>query len=257
MSDHIQTELADRILTVRMPRPEKKNALTPDMYVGLEAALRRADEDPGVNVVFLTGTEDCFSSGNDIQSFLTLRASDPDRPVVHFLRGLVDLGKPVVAAVNGPVVGVGVTMLLHCDLVYAAADARFQLPFANIGICLEAGSSLLLPALMGPQRAAELILLGEPFGAEKAREYGLVNDIYPVADYQQRAYAKAQRLAAQPPDASRTCRSLLRRHSRSALHEAMTAEFAQVARLVQGPEAREAMTAFLEKRKPDFAKLAS
>jgi enoyl-CoA hydratase/carnithine racemase len=257
MSEHIQTELADRILTVRLNRPDKKNALTGEMYAALAAAMQRADEDPSINVIFITGTQECFTSGNDISSFLTARASDPDRPVVRFLRGLVDLGKPVVAAVNGPAVGVGVTMLLHCDLVYAARDARFQLPFANIGICLEAGSSVLLPALMGPQRAAELILLGESFGPDKAREYGLVNDIFPVADYQQLAYAKAQRLAAQPPDALRTCRSLLRRTSRSTLHEAMTAEFAEVGRLVQGPEAREAMTAFLQKRKPDFSKLAS
>lgn len=257
MSEHIHTELADRILSVRIQRPEKKNALTGEMYAALAAAMLRADQDPAINVIFLTGTQDCFSSGNDILSFLTARASDPDRPVVRFLRGLVDLGKPVVAAVNGPVVGVGVTMLLHCDLVYAAADARFQLPFANIGICLEAGSSVLLPALMGAQRAAELILLGESFGVDKALEYGLVNDIYPVAEYQQLAYAKAERLAAQPPDALRTCRQLLRRHSRSALHDAMTAEFEQVARLLGGPEAREAMTAFLEKRKPDFSKLGS
>ena len=256
MSDHIQTELADRILTVRMHRPDKKNALTPDMYGGLEGALRRADEDPGIHVVFLTGTEDCFSSGNDIQSFLAAQASSEDRPVIRFLRRLVDQKKPIVAAVNGPAVGVGVTMLLHCDLVYAADSTRFQLPFANIGICLEAASSAILPVLMGRVRAAELILLGETFSPEKAREYGIVNEVFPAAEYRARAYAKAQRLAAQPPDALRTCRALLRRQSRESLHDAMTAEFAEVARLVQGPEAREAMTAFLQKRKPDFSKPA-
>jgi enoyl-CoA hydratase/carnithine racemase len=177
-----------------------------------------------------------------------------DSPVTAFLLALPELGKPLVAAVNGAAIGVGVTMLLHCDLVYAGRNAQLRLPFVNIGVCPEAASSLLLPAMLGHQRAAELILLGEKFGAERAREFGIVNAVYDDAAVQAQAFDKARQLAQQPPAALRTAKALLKRAQLPAIRAAMVAEGEKFTAMVRGPEAMEAMTAFVQKRKPDFAK---
>ncbi len=236
---------------VRIDRPAKRNALTRDMYGRLADALAGASE-AKARVVWLCGTEECFTAGNDMADF---GRREPDRPssAVPFLAALSGCKVPIVASVNGPAVGIGTTMLLHCDLVYASAGARFQLAFVNLGLCPEAGSTILLPARAGSLRAAELLLLGEPFDAAAAHQAGLVNAVLATpTEADQVAREKAQALAAKPPDALRTTRALLRGWQHQAVQEAMRAEGDEFARLLRGPEAREAVAAFLEKRRPDF-----
>ncbi len=250
----VLVERSEAILRIQLNRPDKRNALTTAMYSAIADTLGEAETDKHVRVIFLTGTRDCFTSGNDLNDFLQNPPAGDNSPVARFLRAISQGGKPIVAAVNGVAVGVGTTMLLHCDLVYAGASARFHMLFANIGLCPEAASSLILPALIGHQRAAELLLLGEPFSAERARELGLVNAVFPDEDYQEQALQKAQQLAAQPPNALRTTKALLKRSLHSVIAETMRAEGAQFEAMLRGPEAIEAMTAFMQKRKPDFSK---
>src|SRR5262249_22274086 len=157
-------------------RPEKKNALTGEMYLAMNEGLRQADTDADVRVVLITGTEDCFTAGNDLVDFANAKPGETS-PAILYLRTLAATKKPVVAAVSGIAVGIGTTMLLHCDLVYADSRARFQLPFVNLGLCPEAGSSVMLPGLVGHRKAAALLFFGEPFNAETARELGLVNEV--------------------------------------------------------------------------------
>lgn len=253
-SEHVMVERSDGVLCVRLDRPDKKNAITAAMYAAIADALAEAEADKSVRVVFLTGTRDCFTSGNDLNDFLQNPPQGDDSPVARFLAGISQANKPLVAAVNGPAVGVGTTMLLHCDLVFAGASARFQMPFANLGLCPEAASSLILPVLVGHQRAAELLMLGETFDAQRASELGLVNAVFPDAEYQERALAKARRLAQQPPNAMRITKSLLKRTQRAAVAETMRIESADFLRMLREPEALEAMTAFMQKRKPDFSR---
>src|ERR1051326_3695120 len=176
MAEHIVVSVENRVLTLRLDRPEKKNALTRGMYLGMIDALKQADADSNVRVVLITGTEACFTAGNDLVDFANAKPGETS-PAILYLQTLAAAQKPVIAAVGGVAVGIGTTMLLHCDLVYAAASARFQLPFVNLGLCPEAGSSYLLPSLIGQRRAAELLFFGEPFGAEQARDFGIVNEI--------------------------------------------------------------------------------
>lgn len=252
----ILTSIADQVLTLRFNRPERKNALTGVMYQGAADALNAAANDPNVRAALLVGSDSCFSSGNDVQDFLKNPPGGADAPVMQFMRAVATFPKPMVAAVNGPAIGVGTTMLLHCDLVYAGASARFQLPFVNIGICPELASSFLMPRSLGYARAAELLLLGEAFTAEKALSYGLINEVLPDADCEARALERAKKLAAQPPQAMRTAKALLRRWDRDAVLEAIEHEASLFMPMLDKPEAREAMSAFLEKRKPDFSKFA-
>ncbi|MGH8461030.1 MAG: enoyl-CoA hydratase [Stenotrophobium sp.] len=253
---HVTREIKDGILHIRFNRPEKKNALTAVMYQATADALTHAATDPAVRVVLLSGTKDCFSSGNDLQDFLQNPPLDPNAPVAQFMRAVATLPKPLVASVNGFAIGVGTTMLLHCDLVYAGTGARFQLPFVNIGICPELASSYLLPRIMGNPRAAELVLLGEAFNAEKALAYGVINEILPDDECEARALNRAQRLAAQPPEAMRTAKALLRGWDQKTVLEAIAHEASFFMPMLGKGEAREAMTAFMEKRKPDFSKFS-
>lgn len=242
-----------RVRVIRMNRPAKKNALTQAMYAAMVDALAHAEADPQVRVILLTGTDNIFSAGNDISDFATNFSLDESSPVSRFLYALVAAEKPLVAAVNGPAVGIGTTMLLHCDLVYCGRTARFQLPFVNLGLVPEAGSSLILPALMGRRRAAELLLLGDPFDADTAREYAIVNAVLADGEVYAHALAVAQALAAKPPAALRLSRQLMKRWNDEALRAAMREEAAQFAQMLHAPEATEAMTAFMERRKPDFS----
>jgi enoyl-CoA hydratase/carnithine racemase len=253
MAEHIVVSVQDRILTLRLDRLEKKNALTRGMYMGMIEALQQAESDSNVRVVQIMGTETCFTAGNDLVDFANARPGETS-PAILYLQALAGLQKPVVAAVGGVAVGIGTTMLLHCDLVYAAADARFQLPFVNLGLCPEAGSSTLLPALMGHRRAAELLFFGEPFSAETAQSLGIVNTVVSSNELVSATTAKSQQLAEKPPSALRTTKALLKRGSAGAIADAMTKETEQFAALLQGPEAREAMMAFMQRRKPDFSK---
>lgn len=253
-TDLILTDLQDRICTIRFNRPDKKNALSAAMYVGVTEALQKADADPQVRCILLTGTPDCFTSGNDLADFLKNPPSGDDSPVARFMATLPGIAKPIVAAVNGPAVGVGTTLLLHCDLVYAGESARFHMPFTALGLCPEFGSSLILPALAGHARAAELLLLAEPFTAAAAREAGIVNAVLPDAEVQAHARAQALKLAQMAPQALRTSKALLKRWSAAQVETAVKEEAPKFMAMLRGPEALEAMGAFMQKRKPDFSR---
>jgi len=250
----IKTELRDRVLRIEIARPEKKNALTQEMYAALADALADADGDAKVRVALVHGARDCFTAGNDLKDFLDRPPHSEASPTHRFLRVIANFGKPLLAAVNGPAVGIGTTLLLHCDLVYAAPGARFQLPFVPLGLVPEAASSFLLPYIAGYQRAAELLLLGQPFDAEKAREAGFVNSIVPESELFERALAGALAIAALPPAAVRATKALMRSRFAPRVNEAMAAELKVFSERLSSPEAREAMTAFFEKRKPDFSR---
>jgi enoyl-CoA hydratase/carnithine racemase len=252
--DLILTERADGVLRVELNRPEKKNAITIAMYRALGDALQSASADAGVRAVLLQGKPEIFSSGNDLSDFLADPPRSEDTPPFKFLRVLARFDKPLVAAVSGAAIGIGTTMLLHCDLVYAAAGARFQLPFASLGLAPEAASSLLLPRLAGWQKAAELLMLGEPFGAEAAREIGLVNEIVAPEKLLETALAKARALAAKPPAALRATKALMKQALLAEVEGAMAREAKAFGERLVSPEAKEAFSAFLEKRKPDFSR---
>jgi enoyl-CoA hydratase/carnithine racemase len=251
---HILTEAKDRVLRIEIARPDKKNALTQAMYGAIADALAAADGDAAVRVVLIHGARDCFTAGNDLKDFLDRPPLTETSPVSRFLRGIASFGKPLLAAVNGAAVGVGTTMLLHCDLVYAAPGARFQMPFVPLGLVPEAASSFLLPYIAGYQRAAELLLLGQPFDAEKAYAAGFVTAIVPEQELFERARAGALAIAALPPAALRATKALMRGHLAPRIAEAMAEEGKVFAERLASPEAREAMTAFFEKRKPDFSR---
>ncbi len=243
------------VLTLTLNRVDKKNALTQEMYSLLHRELQQAAQDDAVRVVVLQGQQDLFSSGNDVSEFLQRPPGGLDTPVFDFLRSLADFPKPLIAAVGGPAVGIGTTMLLHCDLVYCGDNALFSLPFVNLGLSPEAGSSLLLPLRVGPAAASELLLFGEPFSADEALAVGLVNRVLPPEQLLDYAQAQARRLAAKPSASLVLTKQLLRKGQREAVHAAIADEAWQFARMLQGPAAKEAFRAFLDKRKPDFSGL--
>ena len=257
------------VLTLTLTRVDKKNSLTAAMYAALADALDAAAGDAAVRVVLIQGDPAIFSAGNDIGDFLRASAAGPagdaegadeaaialDEPVFRFLRGLVGFPKPVVAAVCGPAVGIGTTLLLHCDLVYAGDNAAFSMPFVNLGLCPEAGSSLLVPQMFGHHRAAEALLLGEPFMAEAALEVGLVNRVVPPMEANTIAQTQARRLAAKPLAALVETKRLLKKSNQAVVLERIEEEARSFRRLMRGPAAREAFAAFMDKRKPDFAGL--
>jgi enoyl-CoA hydratase/carnithine racemase len=248
----IQTSQADGILTIAFNRPEKKNALTGAMYTAIADAMEAAEADSAVRVVVFTGNGGTFTAGNDLQDFLKNPPQGENSPVFRFLRAISTASKPLVAAVTGVAIGVGTTMLLHCDLVYLGAGAKLSLPFVNLAVVPEAASSLLLPAMIGYHRAAELLMLGEPFDAETARSHGIGNAIFPDAQVLAEAMQVAARLAAKPPTALRLTKQLMRQ-CRGDVAGQMAAEGAHFRAQLLSAEAREAMTAFFEKRPPKFS----
>jgi enoyl-CoA hydratase/carnithine racemase len=209
-----------------------------------------------VRAVLIHGTSGCFTSGNDVKDFLELNRGPADSPASGFLRAIAAAKKPVVAAVGGPAVGVGTTMLLHFDLIYAAPNARFQLPFVPLGLLPEAASSLLLPVIAGYQRAAELLLLGQPFTAEKAQAAGIVTEVIPEGDLLEYARSAALALAALPPASVRMTKELMKRALAPAVRERMQEELGLFGERLRSPEAKEALGAFMEKRKPDFSRFS-
>jgi enoyl-CoA hydratase/carnithine racemase len=249
----IRSKVENRIASVELARPDKKNALTTQMYQELAAALAAADANPQVRAILLHGTQECFTAGNDVGDFLK-RPAGAEPPVVALFKVLPNLAKPIVAAVGGPAVGIGSTMLLHCDLVYAASNARFQLPFVPLGIVPEFASTYLLPLLAGYQRAAELLLLGQPFSAQKAYEIGMVSEVVAAENLLSRATEAAAALAALPPESLRLTKRLLKRRHGAAVAESIAEETKLFSERLSSPEAKEAMSAFLEKRKPDFSR---
>lgn len=253
MSEFVRVSEADGVMEIRLHRPERKNALTHEMYSAMTAALSAAEQTPSIRVVLIGGTDDCFTAGNDMVDFLNNPPQGDDAPVMRFLRKLTEMEKPLVAAVNGPAVGVGTTLLLHCDLVYVARGARLQMPFVNLGLCPEAASSFLLPLIMGHQRAAELLMLGETFDGDKAVQVGIANAVFDDAEYWQQAQAKARQLARQPAASVRLTKQLLKSSITEQMKAHMKYEGDLFIQRLASPEAREAMQAFMEKRKPDFS----
>jgi len=252
-NNEIITESRDRILRIKINRPEKKNALTRAMYAVMADAITRADDDNSIRAVFIQGTADCFTAGNDLKDFQAFRQDGNNKDVSNFLSTISRAKKPIVAAVGGVAVGVGTTMLLHCDLVYAGEGAKFILPFVALGLCPEAASSFLLPKLIGHQRASELLLLGEPLSATEACEIGLVNAVYPDAEFIDRAYVQAEKLAHQPPASVRITKALLKNSISQYIADTMAEERKHFSERLTSGECDEALTAFFERRKPDFS----
>jgi enoyl-CoA hydratase/carnithine racemase len=242
------------VTTLTLNRLQRKNSLTAAMYGQLADALAQAAEDTQVRVVVIQGHETIFSAGNDIGDFLNNPPASEDAPVFRFLRGISGFAKPLVAAVCGPAVGVGTTLLLHCDLIYAGDNAAFSTPFVNLGLCPEAASSLLMPRLMGHPRAAEALLLGEPFSAESALEWGLVNRIVPPTEVNALAQQQARRLASKPMSSLLETKRLMKLGTQSEVAQRMGQEALIFGRMLGEPAAREAFTAFMDKRLPDFSK---
>lgn len=243
------------VTTITFNRVEKKNSLTQAMYTALAQALLAAQDDAATRVVVFQGDVTIFSAGNDIGDFLNNPPASEDAPVFQFLRALAGFSKPLVAAVCGPAVGIGTTLLLHCDLVYAGDNAAFSMPFVNLGLCPEAASSLLLPQMLGYHRAAEALLLGEPFLAEAALEVGLVNRVVPPTECNAVAQAQAKKLAAKPLSSLVETKRLMKKGQAGAVLECMAEEGASFGRLLRGPAAREAFSAFMQKRHPDFSQV--
>ena len=256
MSANVIVETRDRVTRIELARLDKKNALTQDMYAAIAGALSAAEADPEIRATLIHGRPDCFTAGNDLKDFLEQSSLAERSITTDFLHQLAELKKPLVAAVGGVAVGIGTTLLLHCDLVYAAPNARFQLPFVQLGLVPEAGSSLLLPAIAGYQRAAELLMLGQPFDAEKAFAAGFVTAIVPESDLLERARGAALALAALPPAAVRQTKQLMKSSLSRAVGEQIDVELREFRQRLGSPEAKEAITAFFEKRKPDFSKFA-
>lgn len=257
MSDLVLVETADRIRTIRFNRPEKKNALTQDMYTAAAMALETADEDPSVRVSILTGAEGVFTAGNDIVDF-TQRppefGKDEVPPVRRFMMALLNAQKPVIAAVDGLAIGIGVTLLLHCDLVVASDRAVFKTPFVDLALAPEYASSQLMPRIFGHAVAAELLLLGDTWDANRARETGLVNRVTEPAKMEETARFMAAILAAKAPSSLKASKALMRTPAES-IEARMDRENAIFASQLQSPEFAEAAAAFLERRAPDFDKL--
>ena len=254
----IKTATLNGVATIEIARPEKKNALTVAMYQAMADALVAAREADAVRAVLITGQPAIFTSGNDIEDFMKRRPGEGsdamDSPVFRFMRALLDCDKPVVAAVTGAAIGIGTTMLLHCDFVYVADEARLAMPFVALGVVPEFASSLLVPQLMGRARAAEKLLLGDPFTAEQAVECGIANAVLPAAEVVNHARRMAERFNALPPGAVRDTKRLLRAPMREAVEAAMRAEGEIFTQRLRSPEAMEAFQAFFQKRKPDFSK---
>jgi len=247
--EHVVVERQGAVQTIRLARPEKKNALTVAMYTRCVEALRAAHADEAVRVVRLIGQPGVFTAGNDLADFMQA-PFDANSPVLQLLRSLVHAEKPIVAAVDGPAVGIGTTLLLHCDLVVATDRARFQMPFIKLGLVPEGGSSVLMPALAGLQRATEWLMLGDPFDAHAAREAGLVNRVVEPAALEETSWALCERLAAQPAEALRLTKAMLRGPQRAATAQTIEAEAAVFMERLRSPEAMAAFAGFLSKAAP-------
>ncbi len=254
----IRTATLNKVLTIEIARPEKKNALTQAMYTAMAEALEAANTDAGVRAVLITGQPGIFTSGNDIDDFMqrppSLGKDGDDTPVARFMRALLDCDKPVVAAVTGAAVGIGTTLLLHCDLVYVSDEARLAMPFVSLGLVPEYASSLVLPALIGHVKAAEKLMLGEPFSGSDAVDCGIANAVLPAGEVVNHARRMAERFNALAPGAVADTKRLMRAPLRARIREVMAAEGALFGQRLRSPEATEAFQAFFQKRKPDFSK---
>lgn len=244
------------ILTIEFNRPDKKNAITAVMYQSMANALQDAEADDAVRAILFVGKPEIFTAGNDLSDFMLNPPSTENSPVFQFLRQISQAGKPVVAAVSGAAVGIGTTMLMHCDLVYAADNAKFSMPFAQLGLCPEAASSLLFPQIVGYQRAAEKLLLGESFSAADALAMGLVNRVVPVDQLREIALQQTAKLVALPAASIRMTKRLMKGNQQAAIAAKIAEEGQHFRAMLSAPEAKEAFSAFFEKRKPDFTQFS-
>jgi enoyl-CoA hydratase/carnithine racemase len=254
--EDIVTAQSGSILRVQLNRPAKRNAMTSAMYVTLADILNKAAKDENTRVVLWHGAGDSFCAGNDIDDFLKNPPGPGESPQARLMGALVNFDKPLVAAVQGAAIGGGTTMLLHCDFIYAGESTKFQMPFINLAVVPEFGSSHIVPARIGHVHAAELILLGAPFDARRAAELGLVNQVVSDNDVMARARETAEKLAAKPAAALQASKRLLKQSFREQIKAAMKAENEEFSVQVRSDDAKEAFNAFLEKRKPDFTKSA-
>ncbi len=252
--DHIRTATLNGVATIEIARPEKKNALTMAMYQAMADAIAAAVADPAVRALLITGQPGIFTSGNDLEDFMQRPPQGSDSPVARFMRALLECEKPVVAAVTGGAVGIGTTMLLHCDLVYVSDEARLAMPFVSLGLVPEYASSLLLPRLLGHVKAAEKLMLGEPFTGSDAVDAGIANAVLPAAEVVNHARRMAERFNGLPPGAVRDTKRLMRAAVRERVPQAMAAEAEIFGARLRSPEAMEAFQAFFQKRRPDFSK---
>ena len=250
----IRTATLNGVATIEIARPEKKNALTLAMYQAMADALRAAVSDTGVRAVLITGQPGMFTSGNDLEDFMQRPPQGMDSPVFQFMQALLDCDKPVVAAVTGVAVGIGTTMLLHCDFVYVSDEARLAMPFVSLGLVPEYASSLVLPQLMGHVRAAEKLMLGEPFTGADAVDCGIANAVLPAGEVVGHARRMAERFNALPPGAVQEATRLMRAPQREQVLAVIKTEGELFAQRLRSPEAMEAFQAFFQKRKPDFSK---
>ena len=257
----ILSSKADGILTIQFNRPERKNAITTAMYQSMADAIHDGEQDTAVRAILILGQPEIFTAGNDLDDFMKnarpgSAEAFEERPVVKFMHALRSATKPVVAAVSGAAIGIGTTLLMHCDLVYAADNAKFSMPFTQLGLCPEFASSLLFTQLAGYPRAAEKLMLGEAFLAQEALEIGLVSRVVPAAELIAFAQGQAAKLVALPAASIRATKRLMKHSRNEAIVAAMAEENTSFGAMLQGAEAKEAFTAFFEKRKPDFSKFA-
>lgn len=249
----IRSATLNGVATIEIARPEKKNALTVAMYQAMADALTAASGDKAARAVLITGQPGIFTSGNDLEDFMQRPRHGADSPVFQFMKALLGCDKPVVAAVTGAAIGIGTTMLLHCDLVYVSDEARLAMPFVGLGLVPEFASSLVLPQLVGRVKAAEKLLLGDPFTAEEAVDMRIANAVLPAGEVVNHARRIAERFNALPPGAVRDTKQLLRRSRSEPVLQAIAAEAELFGARLKSPEAREAFSAFFEKRRPDFS----
>ncbi|MFL6750309.1 MAG: enoyl-CoA hydratase [Sphingomicrobium sp.] len=253
MNEHVRVERAGGVLAITLARPERRNAITVAMYAALADAIEQSANDPAIRVITFRGEGQDFAAGNDLADFMTALPRDTtDIPVWRLLRALAACETPLIAAVQGNCVGIGTTMLLHCDLVIADENARFSMPFVDLGLVPEAASSLLLPRLAGRRRAARHLLLGEPFGVDEAMAIGIASHRAEAGTLDETLHAIVAALLAKPPEALRQTQRLLRKGARDEILERMQLESSLFAERLQSAEVKEAITAFFEKRKPNF-----
>ncbi len=251
----IETRKQNGILTIEFNRPDKKNSITAAMYQQMADAIQDGEEDRGVRTLLFCGKPDIYTAGNDLEDFMNNPEEVEDRPVARFIANLCLAKKPVIAAVAGAAIGIGTTMLLHCDQVYAAENAKFSMPFAKLGLCPEFGSSLLLPQIVGYQRASELLFFGESFSAREAFDMGLVNKVLPPEELMPYAYAQAAKLAALPPSSLRITKQLMKFRDQEAVVSQIQEEGKYFSAMLKAPAAKEAFAAFFERRRPDYSKI--
>ena len=255
MTDLIQTQQDGAVLTLRLNRADKKNAITAVMYSAMAEALRSADNDGAVKVVIITGSGDSFTAGNDLKDFAENPPKDPGAPVFAFMDALASFKKPVIAGVNGVAVGIGTTLLLHCDMAIAVPTAKFALPFVNLALVPEFASSLLLPRFVGARKAQELLMSGEAFDAETALKLGLIGALVPADQLEAAVKAKAAMLAAKPPAALRETKALIR-GDLVEIKARIAAEAKVFSARLQSAKLQEAVAAFFAKRPADFSKFS-